>query len=399
MKKYRAGLFGLGVVGSGVFQTLSNNKDFPISIEKIAVKNPGKKRNIEVDASKIYTDASELLEDESLEIIIELINDPHEAFQIVSQALRNGKKVVTANKKMISLYHQELLQLSSETDGTLLYEAAVCGSIPVIRLLDQQFGADEINKVTTIANGTCNYILTQMSAKGWSYTKALQEAQNLGFAELDPYSDVSGEDTRFKLSIIILHSFGVHIKADDIPMVGIEHIDDSAIEFASENKVKIKLVGQAIQKNGSLSASVIPQFVEASEDIFFVDEEYNAVQIDAKYANRQFFKGKGAGSFPTSSAVVSNLSDIIYNRGYQLPASLTTFKKIEPTSDYYYVAGNEEVLHHLNVEEILVSETNYKIVKASLGTLLETSKEGAALSIINLPESLLKKLANTHAII
>lgn len=399
MKKYKAGLFGLGVVGSGVYQTLKSNKNFPISIEKIAVKNPGKKRSIDVDSSLIYTNASELLDDASLDVIIELINDPHEAFEIVSTALRNGKKVVTANKKMISLYHQELLKISSETQGELLYEAAVCGSIPVIRLLDQQFSADEIHKVTTIANGTCNYILTQMSAQGWGYSEALQEAQNLGFAELDPYSDVSGEDTRFKLSIIILHSFGVLINAENIPMVGIQQIDAAAIDFASEHGAKIKLVGQAEWKQGQLVASVIPRFVEASEDIFFVDQEFNAVQIDAKYANRQFFKGKGAGSHPTSSAVVSNLTDLIRNRGYHFPEFIKKLHEIESASDYFYVSGNEAVLEKLGCEEVFVSESNYKIVKASLSSLLETSKEGAALSIINLPESLLKKLADTHAII
>lgn len=399
MKKYKAGLFGLGVVGSGVYQTLKTNKSFAVSIEKIAVKNPGKKRAIDVDSSLIYTDADELLNDASLDVIIELINDPHEAFEIVSTALKNGKKVVTANKKMISLYHKELLEITEETQGELLYEAAVCGSIPVIRLLDQQFSADEIHKVTTIANGTCNYILTQMSVQGWGYSEALKEAQNLGFAELDPFSDVSGEDTRFKLSIIILHSFGVLISAKNIPMVGIQQVDAPAIDFAARNGAKIKLVGQAEWKNGKLVASVIPRFVEASEDIFFVDQEFNAVQIDAKYANRQFFKGKGAGSHPTSSAVVSNLTDLLRNTGYHFPESIKTLNEIESASDYYYVSGNEADLNRLAYEEIFISENNYKIVKALLSDLLETSKEGAALSIINLPESLLKKLADTHAII
>ncbi|MBK6263793.1 homoserine dehydrogenase [Marivirga sp. S37H4] len=399
MKKYKAGLFGLGVVGSGVYQSIKADGEFPVSIKKIAVKNPQKQRNFPVDKDIIYTDANDLLNDDTLDIIIELINDPHEAFEIVAKALRNGKFVVTANKKMISLYHQELLRIRKENEGVLLYEGAVCGSIPIIRLLDQQFSSDEIRTISTIANGTCNYILSQMSAQGWPYDKALQEAQKLGFAELDSYSDVSGEDTRFKLSILILHSFGIHVAAEDIPMIGIEQVSKEAIDFAKSIDAEIKLVGKAEWNKGKLTASVAPEFVGASEDFSQVHQEYNAVQVDAKYAGLQFFKGKGAGSWPTSSAVLSNLKDITKDICYQFPKSAQTISNLSSLVDTYYISGKESILNRLDFEKIVDQGKDYWIVKASLTALLKTIKEGATFTCIRLPENILKINANTGVLV
>ncbi len=399
MKKFKAGLFGLGVVGSGVYQSIKADENFPISIEKVAVKNPQKERGFAVDNHLIHTDANELLNDTKLDVIIELINDPHEAFEIVSKALKKGKQVVTANKKMISLYHKELLQLRNKYNSTLLYEAAVCGSIPIIRLLDQQFNTDEIKHISTIANGTCNYILSQMSAQEWSYDKALIEAQKLGFAELDPYSDVSGEDTRFKLSILILHSFGIHIAAENIPMIGIESVNAEAIDFAKKIGAEIKLIGKAELKNGNLTAAVIPEFVTELDDFAHVHQEYNAVKIDAKYAAKQFFKGKGAGSLPTSSAVLSNLSDISRGVNYHFQGHQNVVNETYPEQDLFYVSGKEALLDSLYDSEVLWQEKGNRIIKASLSELGKTKKKTSTLTCIRLPKNVLKKIDNTSVLV
>jgi homoserine dehydrogenase len=399
MKKYKIGLFGLGVVGSGVYQTVRTNKHLPFSIEKIVVKNPEKKRGFEIDPQLLNYQTTDLINDTELDIIIELINDPHEAFEIVSAALKNKKAVVTANKKMISIYHQELLQIQKENNVPLLYEGAVCGSIPILRLLDQQFTGDEIQNIRTIANGTCNYILTQMATQSWPYDKALQEAQNLGFAESDPYSDVSGEDTRFKLSIMILHAFGVHIPAENIPMVGIQQIDAKAIELANRSGLKFKLIGEAKWENGQLKASVMPHFIQATDDLFQVNEEYNAVKIEAKYASIQFFKGKGAGSFPTSSAVVSNLTDILKNSIYNFPLTPTILNKIQTELEIYYLSDGDQGAIVFDFQEVCFHENDQWIVRATVEDILSLKKNDSSINIIKLSEEVLEIFLNTKVLV
>ncbi len=399
MKQYKAGLFGLGVVGSGVYQSLRENKRLPISINKIVVKNPQKKRGFDIDPQLLKYQTKDLINDDELDIIIELINDPHEAFAIVSAALKSGKAVVTANKKMVSIYLRELIQLQLENNVTLLYEAAVCGSIPVLRLLDQQFLGDEIESIQTIANGTCNFILTQMADQSWSYEQALLEAQNLGFAESDPYSDVSGEDTRYKLSIMISHAFGVHIAAENIPMVGIQQINERTITFAKQFGLRLKLIGEASWGNGQLKTSVTPHFIQSTDELFEVSDEFNAVKINAKYASRQFVKGKGAGSFPTSSAVISNLGDIIKNINYNCDEQLVSVSKITTDPEIYYLSHTENSQLELDVKKNYYNEIGQSIVEVDISEVLALKRTIPSLTCIKLSKEVLGIILNSNVLV
>jgi len=307
MKKFKAGLFGLGVVGSGVFKALQQNEKYGISIEKIAVKNIDKIRDLELPNGILTTEADEILENTNLDFIIELINDPEEAFSIVKKAFEKGKSVVSANKKMVALYHKEILELREKHGVKFFYEGAVCGSVPILRLFDQHFKSDQVKSIKAIANGTCNFILSKMVGENQDYRSALKDAQELGFAELDPYSDVSGEDTRFKLSIMIYHAFGVFVHPNEIPLQGINFLDESIKNFAQKHQLKIKLIGEAKEVEGKITAKVEPKLVNNKDDFFTIENEYNGILVNAEYTGEQFVKGKGAGSFPTALAVLSNL--------------------------------------------------------------------------------------------
>ncbi len=399
MKQYKAGLFGLGVVGSGVYQSLKENTHLPISIEKIVVKNPQKKRGFDISPTLLNYKRVDLIDDPELDIIIELINDPHEAFEIVAAALSKGKAVVTANKKMVSIYLLELLELQRENNTPLLYEAAVCGSIPILRLLDQQFWGDEIKSIQTIANGTCNFVLTQMTVKAWSYDKALNEAQRLGFAELDPYSDVSGEDTRFKLSILIHQAFGIHITAENIPMIGIQEIDERAIGLANQFGLRLKLVGEAKWEDGHLTTSVVPHFVHSKDELFEVSDEFNAVKIDAKFASQQFIKGKGAGSFPTSSAVVANLRDVVKSTSYHFDAPPISISEIRAEPEIYYLSHTENSKLEINVDKYYYQENGQSIVEMDITEVFSLKRTNPYLTCIKLTKDVLGIILNSNVLV
>jgi homoserine dehydrogenase len=399
MKKFKAGLFGLGVVGSGVYTALKQNEEYGISIEKIAVKNIHKKRDVEVPREILTSEADEILENPNLTIIIELINDPEEAFRIVKKAFERGKSVVSANKKMVALYHEELLKLRAEYGVKFFYEGAVCGSVPILRLMDQHFKSDAIESFQAIANGTCNFILSKMVKENQEYDSALKAAQQLGFAELDPHSDVSGEDTRFKLSIMIYHAFGKFVHPNEIPLEGINHLDKNIIHYAQKNHLTLKLVGSAQKTAHQITAKVEPQLVSESHDFHTIENEYNGVLVNAKYTGEQFIKGKGAGSFPTALAVLSNLKDIQY--ALSIP-KINIYAKSEYSNitepSLYYVGGinnNSE----LNGLHILEQKDNIVIVKSHFQQLNDLKKIVPRLYWVHIPTAIYKEIKNVEVMV
>jgi homoserine dehydrogenase len=331
--KITIGLFGFGVVGEGIYQVLQQTPSLQASIKKICVKHPEKKRN--APASLFTTDAAELLQDKDINVIVELINDADDAYAIVTTALKGGKAVVSANKKLIAHHLPELLQLQEDYNVPFLYEAAVCGAIPIIRNLEEYYDNDLLRGICGIVNGSTNYILTKILAENLPYAKALQQAQDAGFAESDPTLDVGGFDAVNKLTILLAHAYGIVTHPDQLLALGITQINASDAVYAAEKGLQIKLTAQAKKlSNGKVAAFVLPQFVDASSKLYDVPNENNGVVIESSFSDKQFLYGKGAGRFPTASAVLSDISALRYQYRYEY-RKLKTSLRTELTEDFY----------------------------------------------------------------
>jgi homoserine dehydrogenase len=331
--KLTIGLFGFGVVGKGLYDVLHSTPTLQSSIKKICIKNPGKPRAIA--AENFTTDAAVLLNDDSINVIVELIDDADAAFEIVKTALQNRKAVVSANKKMIAEHFEELLLLQQEYQTPFLYEAACCASMPIVRNLEEYYDNDLLQSFRGIINGSTNYILTKMLDEQLEFGEALLSAQQLGFAESNPKLDIGGFDAANKLSILLAHSFGVQTKTSGFIFNGIENISAADARIAQEKNYSIKLVAHAQKlENGKLAAFVLPQFVTAADDLYHVKNEFNAVTIESTFADKHFFKGKGAGAFPTASAVLSDISALRYQYKYEYK-KIAHLTDTQLTADFY----------------------------------------------------------------
>ncbi|MBK6825609.1 MAG: homoserine dehydrogenase [Chitinophagaceae bacterium] len=310
------GLFGFGVVGEGLYKVLQQTPSLKAEIKKVCIKNPGKKRN--APESLFTTNKDELLNDPTINVIVEVIDDADAAFEIVSTALRNGKQVVSASKKMIAEHLPALLELQNTTGQSLLYEAAACASIPVIRNLEEYYDNDLLHSIKAIVNGSTNFILTKIFEEGLDFKQALLLAQQAGFAESNPKLDVEGYDAVNKWTFLLTHAYGITSGPNEILFNGIQNIHATDATVASGKKQEIKLVAQA-QKllNGKVAAFVLPQFIKQEDHLAFVKNEYNGVVIESGFSDKQFFYGKGAGSFPTASAVLSDISALRYGYKYE----------------------------------------------------------------------------------
>jgi homoserine dehydrogenase len=332
-KQLTIGLFGFGVVGEGLYKVLQQTPSLKASIKKVCIRNPEKKRD--APAALFTTDRTILLNDPEINVIVEVIDDAKAAFEIVSTALNNGKAVVSASKKMIAENLPALLQLQEATGLPFLYESSACASIPVIRNLEEYYDNDLLHSIKAIVNGSTNFILTKMFEDKLDFQSALLLAQQLGFAESNPKLDVEGYDALNKWVILLNHAYGIITSPEDVLFSGIQNIQLSDALVAKEKHYDIKLIAQAKKlKNGSVAAFVLPQFVKLDEPLSFVKNEYNGVVIESGFADKQFFYGKGAGSFPTASAVLSDISALRYNYRYEYK-KLYHHQPHELTSDYY----------------------------------------------------------------
>lgn len=310
------GLFGFGVVGEGLYKVLQQTPSLKATIKKACIKNYGKKRN--APASLFTTDRNELLNDRSINVIVEVIDDAEAAFEIVTTAMINGKHVVSASKKMIAAHLPELLRLQQQTGRSFLYESAACASIPVIRNLEEYYDYDLLHSIKAIVNGSTNFILTKMFEEGLDFREALLLAQQAGFAESDPSLDIEGYDAVNKWAFLLTHAYGIVERPENILFIGIQNIHATDAIVARSKKQEIKLVAQAQKlKDGRIAAFVLPQFVKQDDPLAFVKNEYNGVVIESGLADKQFFYGKGAGSFPTASAVLSDISALRYQYKYE----------------------------------------------------------------------------------
>jgi homoserine dehydrogenase len=314
-KNLKLGLFGFGCVGQGLYHVLHETKGLKASISRICVKTRSKPRPL---ADDIFTFRKEdILQDPEIDVVVELIDDPAAAFEIVKTALQNGKAVVTANKRMIAENLVEIYHLQKKYGKPVLYEGSVCGSIPIIRNLEEYYDNDLIKSIEGIFNGSTNYILTKVFEERKSYSEALRQAQELGFAESDPALDVKAFDPKFKLVILIAHSFGVFVKPESIINFGIDRISGVDLKYAKDHGLSIKLVARALKVGEKIYGLVTPQFVENTHPLSSVRNEFNAVSVEGAFAESQLFVGKGAGSYPTGSAVLSDISALTYDYQYE----------------------------------------------------------------------------------
>jgi len=375
-KKLKIGLFGFGCVGQGLYYVLNNSTGFKADIIKIAVKDKTKQRS--VSKALITYNKWEILDNSEIDVVVELIDDAEEAFLIVSEALKRGKHVVTANKKLLAQHLEELYDLQVKHNVSLLYEASAGGSIPIIRTLEEYFDNEELQKVSGILNGTSNYILTKTIKDKLSYQEALQQAQEKGFAETDPTSDVEGYDPKYKAVILAFHAFGLIIKPEEILSLGITTLNEQDIRYASEKGYKIKLtpVIQRITEN-KISAFVLPSFIKENNHLFHVDNEFNGVIVEGKFSGEQFLQGRGAGSYPTGAAVLSDISALSYGYKYEYKKHVqkhaTEFINDVMVEIYlrYNSAADLEKIKFIEISEKYTGgDYNYTIGRTNLKTLI-----------------------------
>lgn len=314
--KIKIGLIGYGTVGQGLYEVLEKSPNAKAKVEKICIKNASKPRNLAPE--NFTTNVNDLIQDNTINHIVELIDDADEAYHIVKAALKNHKSVVSGNKKMIASHIKELIDLQKQTGAALLYDASACGSIPVIRNLEEYYDNDLLKSITGILNGSSNYILTQIFNHNQSYGVALKKAQDLGFAESNPVFDVEGFDSLYKLIILTVHGFGTIVHPDDVFNYGISNISDFDIQYAREKGYRIKLVAQVVKiNNHQITLYVLPRLVTKDKYIYGVEDEFNGVVIQGEAYDKQFMFGKGAGAHPTGSAVLSDITARQHNYKYE----------------------------------------------------------------------------------
>jgi homoserine dehydrogenase len=368
-KKLKIGIFGFGVVGQGLHDII-RGQDLNLEVIKIAIKNPDKKRSL--DAKLFTTDHDEILNNEEINTIVELIDDADAAFEIAKKALINGKHVVSANKKMIASHLEELVELQEKYGTSLLYEGAVCGSIPIIRNLEEYYDNELLHGISGIFNGSSNYILSKIFNENMPYDEALKQAQDLGFAETDPIMDVGGYDPKFKLAIATAHAYGLFINPDKILNVGIQNLSEHDIQYAREKNFKIKLVPTARKiSTKQVVTYVLPKFVKSDDFLFNVENEYNGVTVQAAFADKQFFFGKGAGGHPTGAAVLSDIAALRYGYRYEYKKYHQQNGLIHTDNvniEVYLRYTHEYTLEKLKIENIVerFSRNDYKYVIGSV---------------------------------
>ncbi|KGE18280.1 homoserine dehydrogenase [Paenibacillus wynnii] len=320
MKPVKVGLLGLGTVGTGVVRIVEGNQEHlssqvgsPIIIERIAVKNSEKARDIDVDASKITTDPWEVIRDPEIDVIVEVMGGINGTKEYILEALDRGKHIITANKDLMALYGSEILAKAQEKQCDVFYEASVAGGIPIIRTLIEGFSSDRITKIMGIVNGTTNYILTKMSQEGATYSDALKEAQDLGYAESDPTSDVEGLDAARKMTILGTLGFRTNVELQDVTVKGISGVSKEDIAFAKRLGYEMKLLGIAECKDEEFNISVQPTMIRSGHPIASVNGVFNAVYVYGEAVGETMFYGAGAGAMPTATSIVADLVAVIKN--------------------------------------------------------------------------------------
>ncbi len=341
------GLLGCGNVGGALVTLVAEQNEevaartgLDLRIARIAVHSTAKDRGLDIDPSVFTTDAAAVVDDPSIDVVVETIGGIEPARELVLTALRSGKPVITANKELLANHGAELYEAAADAGVDLLFEAAVAGAIPLMRPLRESLIGEPIGRVMGIVNGTTNYILSQMSEHGVSYEAALAEAQSLGYAERDPTADVEGYDAGAKAAIIATIAFGGRVVAGDVYHEGISSITASDINFASRLGFVVKLLAiteRVGEQNGQpvVAVRVHPAMIPASHPLASVRDSFNAVFVEGGAAGELMLYGRGAGGRPTASAVFGDLIDAATNKVRGHAGSIGTLVKpvIQPIDD------------------------------------------------------------------
>jgi homoserine dehydrogenase len=379
-KKLNIGLFGFGTVGSGLYDVLKRIGSKNVEIKRICVRDISKKRAIEAEFTN---NPDDIFNDPDINFIVELIDDADAAYTIVKRALQMELPVVSGNKKMLAHHIEELIELQARYNVALLYDASACGSIPVIRNLEEYYDNDLLTSVKGILNGSSNFILSKIFNEKMSYTDALKLAQDLGFAESNPTLDIDGWDSLFKLIIITIHAFGLYVAPEKIFTYGISNMSDEDIRFANEKERRFKLVAHVEKLEGNkLIMCVMPQLISRNKYIYSVEDEFNGVVIKGLFYDKQFMFGRGAGGYPTGSAVLSDITACLYDYKYeykkrndsQLP-SYTTDYKFRVYYRYSDYADLDLIKFDTVLENYISDEYKYVVGTVSLRDLHKIQDE------------------------
>jgi homoserine dehydrogenase len=352
----RVGLLGCGNVGAALVELIRTRSDdiaartgLSLGVARVAVRSITKERSVALPEGVLTHDAAGVVTDPDIDVVVEVIGGIEPARELTLDAIKAGKPVVTANKELLANVGAELFAAADHAGVDLLFEAAVAGGIPVIRPLRESLAGERIERVMGIVNGTTNYILTRMTEAGASYADALSEAQSLGYAERDPTADVEGYDAAAKAAIIASIAFGVRVVAGDVTNEGIAHITRADIDYAAKMGYVIKLLAIAEQRGGSegdeVGVRVHPAMVPAEHPLASVRDSFNAVFVEGAAVGDLMFYGRGAGGFPTASAVLGDLIDAAVNRARGSHASIGVLgeARIRPIDEV-------ETAYYLNID-------------------------------------------------
>lgn len=321
-EKIRAAILGLGTVGTGVYKIIQKqHEEFPhkigaeLEVAKILVRNTKKSRE-GIDMTLVTDSWDEIINDDSIDIVIEVMGGIEPARTYISEALSRGKHVVTANKDLMAEHGHELLEIAAEHKCDLLFEAAVAGGIPIIRPLKQCLAANNITEIMGIINGTTNFILTKMTDENMEFSEALSLAQKLGYAEADPTADVEGLDAGRKIAILASIAFNSRVTFSDVYTEGISKITAKDIKYAKELDCVIKLIATAKHTDDGVEVRVTPMFIPKSHPLASVNDSFNAVFVHGDSLGDAMFYGRGAGELPTASAIMGDVIDVCRNIAY-----------------------------------------------------------------------------------
>lgn len=362
-RQIRLGVLGCGNVGAALVKLVAAQADgieartgVRLEVTKVAVRNLSAPREVDLPEGVLTRDAHAVVADPDIDVVVEVIGGIEPARELIVTALRNGKPVITANKELLANVGTELYAAADEAGVDLLFEAAVAGGIPVIRALRESLRGEPVRRVMGIINGTTNFILTKMTEEGTDYTAALAEAQALGYAERDPTADVEGFDAGAKAAIIATIAFGSKVVAGDVYHEGISRVSAHDISMATRLGYVVKLLGiaEADAASGDVAVRVHPTLVPNTHPLASVRSSFNAVFVEGEAVGSLMFYGRGAGGFPTASAVLGDVIDAAMNLTNGTHGSLGTFSRahirpIDETSAQYLlsmeVADRPGVLH------------------------------------------------------
>lgn len=398
MKELNVALLGLGTVGSGVVKIIEENREQiketmnkDINIRHILVRDKSRSRPINVSKYHLTEDIDEILNDDSIDIVVEVMGGIEPTVDWLKRALSEKKHVITANKDLLAVHLNVLEELAQKNDVALKYEASVAGGIPIVNAINNGLNANNISKFMGILNGTSNFILSKMTQEETSFKDALDEAQRLGFAEADPTDDVEGIDAARKVVITSYLSFNQVINLADVDRHGISDVELSDIKVADELGYKIKLIGKGTYENSQVQASVAPTLVNKSHQLASVEDEFNAIYVIGDAVGETMFYGKGAGSLATGSAVVSDLLNVTLNfetNLHTLPPhfELKTAETKEMMDDEDTISFKDKESYYLVVqtegEEINKVETQIKSILPFHKSLSVSERDAHTVGIV-----------------